>query len=174
MNSRGETRLRQKNDSSGAQNLTRNTPIRGSGALGNAGAAEGVCALKGADWPASFLSVVGEKALCMSAVLSGALAAALLFSAANAAASESFGGYDCLADCSGPAAGYDWAEANSIKLRTDCPAGYSMSFQQGCQLYVDNPYRGSNYDDAGGSIVKNDPPSLYPALHPLWRRPDEH
>lgn len=109
-----------------------------------------------------------------SAALSGAfLTAVLLLGMTNAAASESFGGYDCLEDGSDPAAGYDWAEENSIKLGADCPAGYSMSFQQGCQIYVDDPYRGSDYDDAGGSIMKTHSPSLYPALHPLWRRPDE-
>ena len=45
-------------------------------------------------------------------------------------------------DCSDHAAGYDWAEENTLRLPTDCPAGYSMSFQQGCQTYVDYPYRG--------------------------------
>jgi hypothetical protein len=103
----------------------------------------------------------------------GALAAVILLSASNAAASDSFGGFDCLENCSGQAAGYDWAAVNSIQIRTDCPAGYSMSFQQGCQTYVDDPYRGSDYDDAGGIIIKSHSPSLFRAIQPLWRRPDE-
>ena len=63
-----------------------------------------------------------------------------------------FGGYYCEGDCSGQAAGYDWAEEHNEL--SGCPGGKSMSFQEGCQAYSDNPLRGSDQDDQGNDIIK--------------------
>ena len=47
-----------------------------------------------------------------------------------------FMGYDCVDDCSGHEAGYDWAEEYDITNDYDCD-GNSDSFIEGCQAYVD-------------------------------------
>ena len=60
-----------------------------------------------------------------------------------------FGGYDCLASCLGHARGYRWAEARRIKL---CPDTPSQSFNEGCEVFIDDPYRGADEDDDGDPI----------------------
>ncbi|MDP7477164.1 MAG: hypothetical protein QF442_01825 [Candidatus Peribacteraceae bacterium] len=52
---------------------------------------------------------------------------------------ESFHGYPCTEDCSGHIAGYEWAEENDISDTYDCD-GYSVSFDEGCEAYVDENY----------------------------------
>ena len=66
--------------------------------------------------------------------------------------SPTFGGYDCLGDCSGHAAGYDWAQQHNEV--DGCPGGNSPSFQEGCQAYFDDPLRGSDEDDQGNVIQR--------------------
>ena len=50
-----------------------------------------------------------------------------------------FHGYDCLQDCSGHEAGYEWAEDNDISDVDDC-SGNSNSFIEGCRAYVKENY----------------------------------
>jgi hypothetical protein len=77
---------------------------------------------------------------------------AMLIMASEAHARE-FGGYDCSDDCSGHAAGYRWAETNSIKAERDCPLrGGAVSFYEGCLVYVEDPSRGADEDDDGDDI----------------------
>ena len=48
---------------------------------------------------------------------------------------------NCIGDCSGHKAGYDWAEENSISSESDCD-GNSDSFNEGCTNFVNG---GSGY-----------------------------
>ena len=48
---------------------------------------------------------------------------------------------NCIGDCSGHQAGYEWAEENSISNESDCD-GNSDSFNEGCTNFVDG---GSGY-----------------------------
>lgn len=50
--------------------------------------------------------------------------------------SDTFHGRDCVEDCSGHDAGYQWAENNSVTNSSDCE-GNSNSFNEGCQVYVE-------------------------------------
>lgn len=68
-----------------------------------------------------------------------------------AEAQQTFGGYECTEDCSGHQAGYDWAREHNITDPDDC-GGDSQSFVEGCKVYTENPYRGSEYDDDGNEI----------------------
>lgn len=45
------------------------------------------------------------------------------------------GGYRCTQDCSGHAAGYQWAERRGIEHPDDC-GGNSWSFIEGCMTYA--------------------------------------
>lgn len=65
--------------------------------------------------------------------------------------SRTFGGYDCTDDCSGHKAGYEWAERNDITDEYECVSN-SVSFNEGCAVYVDDPYRDADYDDDGNYI----------------------
>lgn len=67
-------------------------------------------------------------------IVVGALALASSHGA-PADAQETFYGYDCIDDCSGHRAGYDWAQRNDITDESDCD-GDSQSFNEGCQAYV--------------------------------------
>lgn len=62
-----------------------------------------------------------------------------------------FGGNECTEDCTGHAAGFRWAEENSVSDPSDCN-GNSNSFDEGCQTFVDEPSRGADEDDAGIEI----------------------
>jgi hypothetical protein len=75
-------------------------------------------------------------------------------SLAGSASGASFGGYECLDDCSGHAAGYDWAEQHGIAESEECPIGKSESFHEGCLTYSEEPSRGSDEDDDGNQIDK--------------------
>jgi len=70
------------------------------------------------------------------------------------ARASSFGGNECAEDCSGHAAGYDWAEQHDIDDPDDCPQGNSQSFHEGCRVYTEDPMRGSDEDDDGNPIDK--------------------
>lgn len=48
---------------------------------------------------------------------------------------------NCIGDCSGHRAGYEWAQDNSISSESDCD-GNSDSFNEGCVNYVEG---GSGY-----------------------------
>lgn len=74
---------------------------------------------------------------------------ALLFSSALAQA-QTFKGYQCTEDCSGHAAGYEWAENQGISDQSDCN-GNSNSFNEGCQAWVEEnePSSGSGEDQSG-------------------------
>jgi hypothetical protein len=48
-----------------------------------------------------------------------------------------FGNYNCTIDCSGHAAGYQWAEDHMIDDEDDC-SGNSLSFIEGCKQYVED------------------------------------
>ncbi len=67
----------------------------------------------------------------------GALAvvATLAFVPTANAQNRTFGDFDCTDDCSGHAAGYNWAEKHSIDDEPDCPDGNSQSFHEGCIAY---------------------------------------
>ncbi len=52
---------------------------------------------------------------------------------------QTFGGYECLVDCSGHEAGYEWAMENDIAYEADCE-GKSQSFVEGCYFYVEENY----------------------------------
>lgn len=53
----------------------------------------------------------------------------------NSTSSTTFHGYDCLGDCSGHQAGYDWAEEKGITDPESC-GGNSQSFIEGCKAYA--------------------------------------
>ncbi|WP_397458510.1 hypothetical protein AB3464_28540 [Pseudomonas asplenii] len=46
-----------------------------------------------------------------------------------------FDGYECLVDCAGHQAGYDWAEQNQIDDESSCNTT-SNSFNEGCASFV--------------------------------------
>jgi hypothetical protein len=71
--------------------------------------------------------------------------------ATAASAQQTFGGYECTEDCSGHKAGYEWAERNNITDASDCN-GNSNSFNEGCETFVEDPYRGADEDDDGNEI----------------------
>ena len=85
--------------------------------------------------------------------LGAGFACALLASVTQSAFAQerTFGGYDCTKDCSGHKAGYDWAAEHNIISERDCD-GDSQSFIEGCQAYVEDPSRGSDFDDEGNPI----------------------
>lgn len=64
---------------------------------------------------------------------------------------RTFGGYACTDDCSGHKAGYEWAERNDITDEYDCVSN-SVSFDEGCAAYIDDPYRDADFDDDGSYI----------------------
>lgn len=61
---------------------------------------------------------------------------------------QSFGGYECTDNCSGHKAGFEWAERNGITDEYECVSN-SASFDEGCAVYVDDPYRDPDFDDDG-------------------------
>lgn len=54
----------------------------------------------------------------------------------NPYARSTFRGYDCVDDCSGHEAGYEWAEDKGIDDPDDC-GGNSQSFIEGCKAYAE-------------------------------------
>ena len=81
---------------------------------------------------------------------------ALLFATAlpTLGSAVTFGDRECVDDCSGHAAGYDWAEKHGISDPSDCPQGNSDSFHEGCIVRTEDPMRGSEEDDDGNAIDK--------------------
>lgn len=55
-----------------------------------------------------------------------------------------FGNYNCTQDCSGHAAGYEWAEENGIDDPNDC-GGNSQSFIEGCEEYAEEQINSYDY-----------------------------
>lgn len=64
---------------------------------------------------------------------------------------QTFGGYDCLDDCSGHSAGFLWAQEHTLRSALDCE-GNSASFVEGCRAYFEDPYRDPYEDDAGNPV----------------------
>ena len=81
---------------------------------------------------------------CVVLIIAGAPAIAF---------ARTFGGYECTDDCSGHAAGYRWAEEHNIDDEDLCPPGNSLSFHEGCLVYVQDPTRGADEDDDGGDSI---------------------
>jgi len=50
---------------------------------------------------------------------------------------DTFYGYECIGDCDGHQAGWDWAEKKGIYNASDC-GGKSVSFIEGCRAYANN------------------------------------
>ncbi|WP_178083604.1 hypothetical protein [Pseudomonas sp. DY-1] len=65
-----------------------------------------------------------------------ALSVLVLLAAFGVAHGATFDGNDCLDDCSGHQAGYEWAESNDIDDDSACSTD-SPSFNEGCQSFVD-------------------------------------
>ena len=85
------------------------------------------------------------------------IAVAMLLTSISFAHAREFGGYECTDDCSGHKAGYEWAEARTVKSKATCEAilyrtPNRNSFYEGCLVYVDDPYRGADEDDDGEEI----------------------
>ncbi len=59
---------------------------------------------------------------------------------------STFKGYSCTTDCSGHAAGYNWAEKNGINNPYDC-GGQSKSFIEGCEAYAEGQQPGNRLMD---------------------------
>lgn len=57
-----------------------------------------------------------------------------------------FDGNQCLGDCSGHQAGYDWAEQNGVDDESSCTTP-SESFNEGCQSYI---------EESSGAISSSD------------------
>lgn len=57
-----------------------------------------------------------------------------------------FAGYDCVDDCSGHEAGYEWAESQGIDDPEDC-GGNSESFIEGCIVYAQEQAEAYAADD---------------------------
>jgi hypothetical protein len=76
----------------------------------------------------------------------------LVWSGPVNAQERTFGGYDCTDDCLGHAIGYRWAEAKQFTDSSECPAGNSSSFHEGCLAYTEDPDRGADEDDDGNPI----------------------
>jgi hypothetical protein len=49
---------------------------------------------------------------------------------------QEFHGYPCTDDCSGPEAGYNWAEEHDIEDPDQC-GGKSQSFIEGCRAWAE-------------------------------------
>jgi len=85
-----------------------------------------------------------------SAIFTAAIAIVLCTSVS--AWGRTFGGFACTDDCSGHAAGDRWAEEHDIDEEDLRPAGNSLSFHEGCIVYVREPTRGAYEDDDGEPI----------------------
>ena len=80
--------------------------------------------------------------------------AVAVFGDVSIADAREFGSYECTDDCSGHAAGYEWARSLDIENPSDCEAILARnpnrtSFYEGCLVYTEDPLRGSEYDDEG-------------------------
>jgi hypothetical protein len=80
-----------------------------------------------------------------------AAALGLAVPAAAHASDQTFGGYECPTDCRGHQRGYRWAEEQGVRDRSDCRVG-SSDFIEGCYVYLEDPLRGADVDDAGAEI----------------------
>lgn len=65
---------------------------------------------------------------------------------AISAQANSFGGYQCIGDCSGHQAGFDWAEQNQIDDEASCSTS-SNSFNEGCVSFVQDTASAVDDDD---------------------------
>lgn len=66
------------------------------------------------------------------------------------AIAATFDGNQCLGDCSGHQAGYNWAEQNDVDDESSCSTP-SASFNEGCQSYIDE-----NSESSSGTTSLND------------------
>jgi len=65
--------------------------------------------------------------------------------------------YKCTDDCSGHAAGYEWAREHEIDRDANCPEGNSQSFHEGCLAYTQDPNRADPEEDDNGDRVGEEP-----------------
>lgn len=84
--------------------------------------------------------------------MKGVIAGLSLVLMAASAMAQSFDGYDCVDDCSGHRAGFEWGRDNNVQSESDCYGGNSSSFAEGCQVYLQNPGHDPEYDDDGNEI----------------------
>ncbi len=75
-----------------------------------------------------------------------AMALLVLILSSAIAPAATFDGNQCLGDCSGHQAGYDWAEENDIDDEDSCDTP-SQSFNEGCQSYVEGGSGVASSDD---------------------------
>ena len=75
----------------------------------------------------------------------------------TSAQERTYGGYECAVDCSGHAAGYEWAREHEIDDDANCPQGNSQSFQEGCLAYTSDPNRADPDEDDNGDTVGEEP-----------------
>jgi hypothetical protein len=75
----------------------------------------------------------------------------------TSAQKRTYGGYQCTDDCSGHAAGYEWAKEHEIDDEAKCPEGNSQSFHEGCLAYTQDPDRADPHEDDNGDKVGEEP-----------------
>jgi hypothetical protein len=71
----------------------------------------------------------------------------------TSAQERTYSGYECTDDCSGHAAGYEWAKEHGIEDAANCPEGNSRSFLEGCLAYAQDPNRADPQEDDNGNTV---------------------
>jgi hypothetical protein len=82
---------------------------------------------------------------------------ALAVGEAAQAEDRTYGGFECTDDCSGHAAGYEWAKEHDIEDEANCPEGNSQSFHEGCIAFTEDPNRADPDEDDEGNIVGEEP-----------------
>ena len=85
------------------------------------------------------------------------LAGLILVCAMTSASAATFGGYQCVPDCTVLKKGYEWAEEREVGSEDLCLAilkrwPNAYSFYRGCLAYVADPERGGDEDDDGNDI----------------------
>lgn len=84
--------------------------------------------------------------------LAFAITATIAFAQTGYAQDRTFGDFDCTDDCSGHAAGYNWAQQHSIEDEGNCPEGNSQSFHEGCIAYTRDPSLDPDSDNEGHAV----------------------
>jgi hypothetical protein len=75
----------------------------------------------------------------------------------SSAAAAEFGGFLCDTTCVVHREGYNWARSKKITRDSECADALrvdkkSRPFFEGCIVYIENPSRGSRFDDSGKEI----------------------
>ena len=82
------------------------------------------------------------------------LAATQYFRSADSGAGQTYGGYQCMDDCSGHRGGFKWAREKQITDALECTGSNSLSFEEGCNVYLEDPDRDANADDDGNQLAR--------------------